>query len=135
MWKQSSRNWNGDQPDTRVLRAHPWVTEGSGTIRYGIGVSARAPVATWDLWRQLVQAVEVLGFDSCWVQEKLNALPGPYPWNTPGTLAGTPRDIIAYYRPLIAAGIRYFMGHLARHDDLETIELLAQKVLPELQLG
>ena len=66
------------------------------------------------------------------VQEKLNALPGPYPWTGPGLLAGTPSEIIAYHRPLISAGVRYFMGHLSRHDDLETIELLAQEVLPEL---
>jgi alkanesulfonate monooxygenase SsuD/methylene tetrahydromethanopterin reductase-like flavin-dependent oxidoreductase (luciferase family) len=77
----------------------------------------------------------IVGATASRVQEKLNALSGPYPWTGPGLLAGTPDDIIAFYRPLIAAGIRYFIGSLSRPGDLETVELLAEKVLPELQIG
>jgi hypothetical protein len=74
----------------------------------------------------------IIGNTSQRVQEKVNALSGPFPWTGPGVLTGTPDQIIAYYQPLISLGIRYFMGHLSDHADLETLELLAEKVLPEL---
>lgn len=45
----------------------------------------------------------------------------------------TPRQLIEYYRPLVAVGVQYLVINLATHDDVETIELLSARVLPELQ--
>jgi alkanesulfonate monooxygenase SsuD/methylene tetrahydromethanopterin reductase-like flavin-dependent oxidoreductase (luciferase family) len=46
-------------------------------------------------------------------------------------VAGTPADAVAYYRPLVAAGMRYFMPTLL-DNDFETLRLLAREVLPVL---
>jgi alkanesulfonate monooxygenase SsuD/methylene tetrahydromethanopterin reductase-like flavin-dependent oxidoreductase (luciferase family) len=46
---------------------------------------------------------------------------------------GTPRQFIAYCEPLIQAGAQYVIVNLASYDDLETVELLATQVVPELQ--
>lgn len=48
-------------------------------------------------------------------------------------VARTPRQLVEYYRPLIAAGIQYVVVQLAAHDDVETVELLSTRVMPELQ--
>jgi alkanesulfonate monooxygenase SsuD/methylene tetrahydromethanopterin reductase-like flavin-dependent oxidoreductase (luciferase family) len=46
-------------------------------------------------------------------------------------LVGTPGEAVAYYRSLIEAGVRYFIAGLLG-DDVETIRLLAEQVMPEL---
>ena len=38
-----------------------------------------------------------------------------------------------YYRPLVEAGVQYLIVNLATHDDMETLELLAEQVIPALQ--
>jgi alkanesulfonate monooxygenase SsuD/methylene tetrahydromethanopterin reductase-like flavin-dependent oxidoreductase (luciferase family) len=45
----------------------------------------------------------------------------------------TPRRLVEYYRPYLDVGVQHLIVNLATHDDVETIELLATKVLPELQ--
>lgn len=45
---------------------------------------------------------------------------------------GTPDDAIAFYRPLVEAGLRYFIFQFATYDDLETARLLAERVFPAL---
>jgi alkanesulfonate monooxygenase SsuD/methylene tetrahydromethanopterin reductase-like flavin-dependent oxidoreductase (luciferase family) len=47
------------------------------------------------------------------------------------TLIATPDEAIEHYRGLIAAGAQYFMTSLWGHD-LETLHLLAEKVIPAL---
>ena len=49
-------------------------------------------------------------------------------------LAGTPEQVIAHYRPLVAAGLEYFIG-VVPFEDHETLELLAERVVPALQPG
>jgi hypothetical protein len=44
-----------------------------------------------------------------------------------------PGQLVEYYRPLVAAGIQYLVVNLATHDDVETVELLTERVLPALQ--
>jgi hypothetical protein len=46
-------------------------------------------------------------------------------------VAGTPDDLVAYYRPLIGAGLNYFMAGIYG-DDRETVRLLAREVVPAL---
>jgi hypothetical protein len=46
---------------------------------------------------------------------------------------GTPRQFIDYCAPLIRAGVQYVIVNLASYDDLQTIELLATQVVPELR--
>jgi hypothetical protein len=47
---------------------------------------------------------------------------------------GTPAQVAAYYRALVAAGIQYFIVQLDG-TDLETITLLAQEVMPAVRGG
>ena len=46
------------------------------------------------------------------------------------TVAGTPRQLLAYYRALIAAGMRYFIVSFGQ--DVETLRLLGEAVMPRL---
>jgi hypothetical protein len=46
-------------------------------------------------------------------------------------VVGTPGDAVAYYRPLVAAGMRYFIPTLL-DNDFETLRLLAREVIPAL---
>jgi alkanesulfonate monooxygenase SsuD/methylene tetrahydromethanopterin reductase-like flavin-dependent oxidoreductase (luciferase family) len=62
---------------------------------------------------------------------KRNQLPAGYRERRQG-LYGTPEDAIAYYRPLVEAGLRYFIVNLATYEDGETARLLAREVLPAL---
>ncbi len=61
---------------------------------------------------------------------KRDALPPAY--RDAEGLFGTPGDAISYYRPLVDAGLRYFIINLATYEDVETARLLAERVLPEL---
>jgi hypothetical protein len=45
---------------------------------------------------------------------------------------GTPRELINRVRPLLEAGIDYVVVKLTGYDDIETLELLADQVSPEL---
>jgi alkanesulfonate monooxygenase SsuD/methylene tetrahydromethanopterin reductase-like flavin-dependent oxidoreductase (luciferase family) len=63
--------------------------------------------------------------------EKRNRLPSAYRDLRQG-LFGTPQEAIAYYRPLVEAGMRYFIVNLATYEDAETARLIAERVLPEL---
>ena len=47
--------------------------------------------------------------------------------------AGTPGELVARLRPIVAAGMRYLIANLAAYDDLETAQLLAEQVLPQLR--
>jgi alkanesulfonate monooxygenase SsuD/methylene tetrahydromethanopterin reductase-like flavin-dependent oxidoreductase (luciferase family) len=47
-------------------QTHPWVTEGVGQVRLGIGVTARAPSPDWPTCLRLVQTLDDLGYDSFW---------------------------------------------------------------------
>jgi alkanesulfonate monooxygenase SsuD/methylene tetrahydromethanopterin reductase-like flavin-dependent oxidoreductase (luciferase family) len=46
------------------------------------------------------------------------------------TVAGTPPQLVAYYRALIAAGLRYFV--VSPSGDPETVRLMADAVVPQL---
>ena len=49
----------------------------------------------------------------------------------PGFVAGTPDQIIDYFRPIVAAGIQYFLTFVGPTDE-ETLHLLADCVIPAL---
>jgi alkanesulfonate monooxygenase SsuD/methylene tetrahydromethanopterin reductase-like flavin-dependent oxidoreductase (luciferase family) len=64
------------------------------------------------------------------VQAKIDAIPSATKGFIEASLdAGTPEDVIAYYRALAAAGIQYFIPVLLGLDG-ETLELLADRVVP-----
>ena len=46
------------------------------------------------------------------------------------TVAGTPPQLVAYYRALVDAGMRYFI--VGPDGDPETLRLLAEEVVPHL---
>jgi hypothetical protein len=46
--------------------------------------------------------------------------------------SGTPADAISYFHELAGAGLRYFMS-VIHPDDITTISLLAEKVIPEVE--
>jgi alkanesulfonate monooxygenase SsuD/methylene tetrahydromethanopterin reductase-like flavin-dependent oxidoreductase (luciferase family) len=66
------------------------------------------------------------------VQDKLESLTGPARLFA-ARHAWTPAQMVAYYEPLLRAGIQYSIVVLNRYDDLETLELLAERVVPELR--
>ena len=44
-------------------------------------------------------------------------------------LAGTPQELVAHYRELVAAGMQYFVVVL-HGADMETLRLLGERVIP-----
>ncbi len=46
---------------------------------------------------------------------------------------GTPGDLIARLRPILGTGIDYVIVNLTGYDDTETVELLAEQVVPAVQ--
>lgn len=52
----------------------------------------------------------------------------------PSLVAGTPEEIVAYYRALVEAGMQYFIAALPEFD-VETLRLLGREVIPALTAG
>jgi alkanesulfonate monooxygenase SsuD/methylene tetrahydromethanopterin reductase-like flavin-dependent oxidoreductase (luciferase family) len=48
------------------------------------------------------------------------------------TVCGTPDDLVRFYRPILAAGISYLVFGVF-HNDVETVRLLADEVMPALR--
>jgi hypothetical protein len=46
-----------------------------------------------------------------------------------GRFTGIPEDAVAYYRALVAVGVRYFITSVA---DAQTLKLLAEEVVPQV---
>src|SRR5215813_8867931 len=66
------------------------------------------------------------------VQAKLAAMPqAALEFLRSSLLAGTPQEATVHYRALVEAGVQYFIAVLWESGD-ETLELLAQQVVPEL---
>ena len=66
------------------------------------------------------------------LQAKLDAAPkGLRALFQSSTIAGTPQQVIAHYQALVRAGVRYFIMSMFRQD-VETLQLLAQQVMPAL---
>jgi alkanesulfonate monooxygenase SsuD/methylene tetrahydromethanopterin reductase-like flavin-dependent oxidoreductase (luciferase family) len=66
------------------------------------------------------------------LQEKLAAVPRATREHfAPSTMAGTPRDVIRYFRTLVEAGMQYFITFIYPKD-VETVRLLAEQVVPEV---
>lgn len=66
------------------------------------------------------------------LREKLGAIPAHIRQGyTTSTVAGTPDEICSYYQALVKAGVRYFIAGLYGND-LETMRLLARRVVPQL---
>jgi alkanesulfonate monooxygenase SsuD/methylene tetrahydromethanopterin reductase-like flavin-dependent oxidoreductase (luciferase family) len=82
--------------------------------------------------RSHVQNMVVLAPTTERAQRKQSALPAIYQQRGNVTVR-TPRQFVEHYRPFVRAGVQYLIANLATHDDVETIELLARQVLPELQ--
>jgi alkanesulfonate monooxygenase SsuD/methylene tetrahydromethanopterin reductase-like flavin-dependent oxidoreductase (luciferase family) len=64
---------------------HSWVTEGWTKLRFGVGVTTRAPGAAWPVRRDLARAAEELGADSFWVPD--HPVFAPDCWSQLATLA------------------------------------------------
>ena len=62
---------------------HPWVVGGGGRIRFGAGVSARAPLPDWPEHLALARGLEALGFDSHWLADHpcVGCLFHPFQWS------------------------------------------------------
>ena len=50
---------------------------------------------------------------------------------TESIVAGTPDEVIAYYAPLVRAGLQHFLA-MVYGSDFDTVRLLAEQVVPEL---
>jgi alkanesulfonate monooxygenase SsuD/methylene tetrahydromethanopterin reductase-like flavin-dependent oxidoreductase (luciferase family) len=55
----------------------------------------------------------------------------PGPWSG-YAMAATPDEAVQYYQARVAAGIQYFVVQLMDASDVETIQLLAEKVIPRV---
>ena len=131
---------------TAVRVTHPWVADGQGKIRFAVG---GGPFADWAERLEFVRMAEDLGFDACWaydhptrladcwttlaaLQTKFSAIRlNPRECFTP--FAGMPDEAIAHYQALADAGMQYFLAVVSRND-VETVRLLAERVIPELRL-
>lgn len=64
------------------------------------------------------------------LERKMRAMPQDVlAWCGDALFAGTPEEVIAFYRDLEAAGFRYFIGNILDGDE-ESIELLGTAVAP-----
>ena len=52
------------QMDMGPWEPHPWVDAAKGTLRWGVGVSTRAPAAEWGARLALARAAAALGFET-----------------------------------------------------------------------
>jgi len=50
----------------------------------------------------------------------------------PSTVAGTPQEVVPYFRSLVEAGMQYFICFVYPKD-AETVRLLAEQVVPEIE--
>jgi alkanesulfonate monooxygenase SsuD/methylene tetrahydromethanopterin reductase-like flavin-dependent oxidoreductase (luciferase family) len=82
--------------------------------------------------RSYLNLTTILAPTHAQAEAKANTMPPPLRelFRT-STLIATPDEAIEHYRRLIAAGAQYFMTSLWGHD-LETLRLLAEKVIPAL---
>lgn len=67
-------------------------------------------------------------------QDELETKVKTYGWGefwAPSTFAGTPAEAIAYYQGLIDVGMQYFIAFVSEND-VETVRLLAEQVMPAL---
>ncbi len=60
-----------------------------------------------------------------------SASPGTRRAGATAAVTGTPAQVLNYYQEMAGAGIQYFVVQVAA-DDLETLELLATKVMPRI---
>jgi alkanesulfonate monooxygenase SsuD/methylene tetrahydromethanopterin reductase-like flavin-dependent oxidoreductase (luciferase family) len=67
------------------------------------------------------------------LRRKVEALDQPLRAFVEARGAYTPDRLVAHYEPLLRIGIQYPIALVARYDDGETLELLAQGVVPRLQ--
>ena len=72
----------------------------------------------------------ILGETRARVQARIDAIPSTTKsYIETSLVAGTPADVVAYYRALATVGIQYFIPTLLGSDE-ETLELLADRVVP-----
>ena len=60
---------DGGGARVRTWEEHPWVTEGRGRVRFGVGVTARASEVDGATRLSFARAVDELGLDSLWVPD------------------------------------------------------------------
>jgi alkanesulfonate monooxygenase SsuD/methylene tetrahydromethanopterin reductase-like flavin-dependent oxidoreductase (luciferase family) len=99
-----------------VRQPHPWVSEGSSRIRFGI---AYGPRSDWPTLRSFVELVEGLGFDSYWTMD--HPVSGFDAWSSLAAVATVtdririgPLVSCVYYRsPAMLARLAADVDHLS----------------------
>lgn len=68
------------------------------------------------------------------VADKLNQYVPPFVRDITreSIVAGTPSEVVAYYTPLVRAGLQHFLA-IVYGNDTDTLHQLAEQVIPELQ--
>lgn len=89
--------------------------------------------------RRSIMVPFVIGRDERTIQDRINAHRAIFPdlpatlaeWQATGFPGGVPAQVIAQLKAFEAAGVERFMLQHNDLDDLDSLELLAQEVLPE----
>jgi alkanesulfonate monooxygenase SsuD/methylene tetrahydromethanopterin reductase-like flavin-dependent oxidoreductase (luciferase family) len=118
----------GGHEHTGTARTLDDVRRKLGALRRHCAAAGRPPEA---ILRSHIALPLILAPTPEALRAKLDALPAPTreSRNRGGLVAGTPGEAVAYYRELVAAGMRYF---IAATGDRETVDLLAEHVMPAL---
>jgi F420-dependent oxidoreductase-like protein len=83
----------------------------------------------------------VIGLDEATIQSRIEAshvmfpnLPGQWAdWQAAGLFGGSPQQVVDQMNQFVAAGVQRFMLQHNNLDDLDSLELLAQEVLPHVK--
>jgi len=101
-----------------------------------LGVLRRLCEAVGRPYDSMIKGYSINGVVLATTRERLNAkitALGPLFATDARRNMGTPRDLIERLRPILAGGIGYVVVNLTGYDDIETVELLARRVVPEVQ--
>jgi alkanesulfonate monooxygenase SsuD/methylene tetrahydromethanopterin reductase-like flavin-dependent oxidoreductase (luciferase family) len=97
--------------DRRRWTAHPWVVEGAGRVRFGVGAFPLAPTIDRATVLRFARTAEQLGFDSLWVPDHPTVAADP--WSVLAAFAVTTERV--RLGPLVSCVFYRSAVDLARH--------------------
>ncbi|MGH7431121.1 MAG: hypothetical protein ACREI5_04800 [Candidatus Methylomirabilales bacterium] len=108
----------------------------AGEVGQKLGVLRRLCEAVGRPYDSMIKSYLMNGVVLATTRKRLDAkiaALGPFFTTDARRNMGMPRDLIERLRPILARGIGYVVVNLTGYDDMETVELLARRVVPEVQ--